>query len=68
MAKDIVSYADFEKLDLRIGKILSVSDHPNANKLYVLEVDLNEDKPRIIVAGLRNQKHDVPPHTKVCGL
>ena len=43
---------DFKKLDLRIGKVLSVKDHTNANKLYVLEVDLGTEK-RQIVAGVK---------------
>lgn len=49
-----VSYDDFSKLDLKIGKILSVKNHPNADKLYVLEVDLGNNDKRTIVAGLRN--------------
>ena len=44
---------DFEKLDLRIGKIIEIEEHPNASKLYVLKVDLGESAPRTIVAGLR---------------
>lgn len=48
-----IPYSDFAKLDLRIGEILAVKDHPNADKLYVLEVDLGEEKTRTIVAGLK---------------
>ncbi|MEK6825943.1 MAG: methionine--tRNA ligase [Nanoarchaeota archaeon] len=48
-----ISYDDFAKLDLRVGKIIEVKDHPQADKLYVLTVDLGEEKPRTIVAGLR---------------
>ncbi len=50
-----IQYDDFVKLDLRVGKILSVSDHPQADKLYVLSVDLGEGKPRTIVAGLKQR-------------
>lgn len=50
---DKVPYSDFQKLDLRIGKILKVDDHPNADKLFVLTVDLGEEKTRTIVAGLK---------------
>lgn len=49
-----ISYEDFSKLNLKIGKILSVKNHPNADKLYVLEVDLGLGDKRTIVAGLRN--------------
>jgi|SRR3989344_3818217 len=48
-----IPYSDFEKLDLKVGKILEVKDHPNADKLYILTVDLAEEKPRQILAGLR---------------
>lgn len=39
-------------LDLRIAKVISVKDHPDADKLYVLEIDIGSEK-RIIVAGLK---------------
>lgn len=49
-----IPFADWQKLDIRVGKILKVEDHPKADKLYVMEVDINEEKPRTIVAGLKN--------------
>jgi len=49
-----ISYNDFSKLDLKVGKILKVEDHPNADKLYVLRVDLGNGDERTIVAGLKN--------------
>ena len=33
-------------LDIRVGQIVSVKQHPNADSLYVEEIDLGEDKPR----------------------
>ncbi|WP_461864606.1 methionine--tRNA ligase [Thermococcus sp.] len=47
-----VKFDEFMKLDLRVGKIVEVSDHPNANKLYVVKVDLG-DEVRQLVAGLK---------------
>ena len=44
--------SDFEKLDLRVGKVLNCERHPNADKLYVLNVDIGEEEPRQIVSGL----------------
>ncbi|HLD42622.1 MAG TPA: methionine--tRNA ligase [Candidatus Nanoarchaeia archaeon] len=41
-------------LDLKVGKILSVEDHPDADKLYVVQVDLGLEK-RQLVAGLKGQ-------------
>lgn len=47
-----VSYADFRRLDLRVATVLSVEPHPNADKLYVLKVDIGTEQ-RQLVAGLR---------------
>jgi methionyl-tRNA synthetase len=60
--KDKISYEDFTKVQLKIGKILSVKNHPNADKLYVLDIDLGNEDKRTIVAGLRN--HYQPEHLK----
>ncbi len=48
-----VSYEDFAKLDIRIGTISSVEDHPNADKLYVILVDFDSSEQRQIVAGIK---------------
>lgn len=43
---------DFARFRIRVGRIESVSAHPAAEHLYVLKVDLGEQEPRTIVAGL----------------
>ncbi len=48
----MVSFSDFRKLDLRVGEIISVESVPNADKLYVLQVDIG-GKQIQLVAGLR---------------
>lgn len=40
------------RLDIRIGKIIEVSKHPEADTLYVEKIDVGEEQPRIIVSGL----------------
>ncbi len=40
------------QLDLRVAKIDVVEEHPSADKLYVLQIDLGDEK-RQLVAGLR---------------
>jgi hypothetical protein len=45
---------DVSHLDFRIGKIVEVQKHPDADTLYVETVDLGEEKPRTIVSGLVN--------------
>ncbi len=47
-----VSFADFQKLDIRVGKILSVEDIPNSEKLIKLQVDFGNEKKQA-VAGLK---------------
>lgn len=46
-----IKFEDFEKLEIRIGKILSAEKVEGADKLLKFEVDLGDEK-RQIVAGL----------------
>lgn len=41
-------------LDIRVGKITSIKKHPDAEALYVAEVDTGDEKPRTVVSGLAN--------------
>lgn len=43
----------FALIDLRVVKILSVENHPEAEALYVLKVDAGEAETRTVCAGLR---------------
>jgi len=52
MVNDTIPFSEFQKLDLRIGTIIDVKDHPNADKLFVLQVDLGNEK-RQILAGMK---------------
>ena len=51
-AKPTITYDDFAKLDLRVATILEATDHPNADKLICLKIDLG-DEQRQIVAGIK---------------
>lgn len=53
MSEEKIQFSDFAKVQLKVGKILKVEDHPNADKLYVLTVDLGEEEPRTICAGIK---------------
>ena len=35
-----------DALDIRVGRIVKVEQHPNAESLYVEDIDLGEDEPR----------------------
>lgn len=45
---------DIRKLDFRIGKIIDINKHPDADTLYVEKIDCGEEKPRTVVSGLVN--------------
>ncbi len=50
------THLDFEKfmeVELRVGKIVSVSNHENADKLYVVAIDDGSESGRTICAGLK---------------
>jgi methionyl-tRNA synthetase len=43
----------FEELDLRVAEILDVKDHPQADRLYMIHIDLGALGKRTIVAGMK---------------
>ncbi|XP_045902565.1 aminoacyl tRNA synthase complex-interacting multifunctional protein 1a [Micropterus dolomieu] len=43
---------DVSRLDLRIGRIITAERHPDADSLYVEQVDVGEASPRTVVSGL----------------
>jgi methionyl-tRNA synthetase len=51
---------DFRKLELKVGEIKEVNEHPNADRLYVITLDMG-DKTKQVVAGIRAsyQKEDL---------
>ncbi len=48
----MLSVEDFKKVELIVAQIKEVKEHPNADRLYVLQVDTGKDV-RQIVAGIR---------------
>lgn len=48
----MISFNDFKKMELKVAEVLSVEDHPNADKLHVLKVKIG-DEERQVVAGLK---------------
>ncbi|MGE5307998.1 MAG: methionine--tRNA ligase subunit beta [Deltaproteobacteria bacterium] len=49
----MITYDDFKKLELRVARIKEVREHPNADRLYVLVIELEEGRTKQIVAGIR---------------
>jgi methionine--tRNA ligase beta chain len=48
----MASYEDFQKLDIKVAEIESVTPHPKADRLYVLGIKVGEVRKQI-VAGIR---------------
>ncbi|MCS2155800.1 tRNA-binding protein [Scandinavium sp. H11S7] len=39
---ETVAYGDFARLEIRTGKITEVKRHENADKLYIVQIDIGE--------------------------
>jgi tRNA-binding protein len=55
--KDPISFEAFEKLDIRVGTIISVDDVETSNKLMKLTVDFG-DHTRTILAGIKQEREN----------
>ena len=47
-----ITFDEFSRINLRAGTVLSAETHPNAERLLVVQVDVGEEAPRQIVAGI----------------
>lgn len=50
--KPYVDFAEFEKMDIRVGKVLQCEKVKKANKLLKFTIDDGSGKPRTIVSGI----------------
>ncbi|MFH1061460.1 MAG: hypothetical protein V1747_01055 [Candidatus Omnitrophota bacterium] len=48
----MITFEEFKKIELKIATIKEVLDHPDANKLYVLKIDVGGVEKQL-VAGLK---------------
>lgn len=48
----VITFDDFAKVDLRVARVLEAREHPNADKLMLVKIDLGTEQ-RQIVAGIR---------------
>ncbi len=55
--KPTISFADFEKLDVRAGTILTVEEVLGADTLMKLTVDLG-DATRTVLAGIKGEREE----------
>ena len=62
-----IKFSDWQKLNLRIGKVLKVESVEGADKLYKLSVDLGKEiGKRTIVAGLKAYYKPEELKGKIC--
>lgn len=47
-----IEIGDFAKVDLRVGQVLSAERIPKADKLLLLKIDIGEEQPRQVLAGI----------------
>ena len=62
-----VSFNEWQKLDLRVGKILSAEDIEGADKLYKLTIDIGTEK-RVVCAGIKQYYKKDQLKGKLCVL
>ena len=49
---NFIDITDFTKVELRVGQVLTAARIPKSDKLLLLTVDIGEEKPRQILAGI----------------
>ena len=50
----VITIEDFSKIDLRIAKIINAEQVEGAEKLLKLTLDIGEEKPRTVFAGIKS--------------
>jgi len=50
----MITYEEFKKLEIKVAEIKEVTEHPQADKLYVIKVDIGGEEKQI-VAGIRTK-------------
>ncbi len=51
-AENIISIDEFSRVEIRVGQIISAEPVPKTDKLLLLKVNVGEEEPRQIVAGI----------------
>ena len=59
LPEGVIGIEDVMKLKLRVGLVTACVNHPKGDRLVVLTVDVGEEKPRTICAGIR-KVYDTP--------
>jgi methionyl-tRNA synthetase len=52
IADGLIEITDFAKVEMRVGEVRTAERIPKADKLLLISVDIGEEKPRQILAGI----------------
>ena len=55
--KPVISFADLDRIDIRVGTIVSVDEVSGSDKLLKLTVDFGDHR-RCILAGMKKERED----------
>ena len=50
---NLIGIDQFAAVELKVARIVEADAHPDADKLLVMKVDIGEEAPRQLVAGIR---------------
>ncbi len=56
--KDYITFADFEKLDIRLGTIIKVEDIEESDTLLKFTVDFGEEQPKTILCNMKGEREN----------
>jgi len=63
----LITIDDFFRVELKVGTVIKAEEVPKSKKLLLLQVDLGEEKPRQIVAGIKEwYSPEAMEGTQVC--
>ncbi|MFN2530135.1 MAG: methionine--tRNA ligase [Pyrinomonadaceae bacterium] len=48
----LIEIGDFAKVELRVGQVLTAERIPKSDKLLLMRIDMGEDQPRQVLAGI----------------
>jgi methionyl-tRNA synthetase len=51
-SEGLIDISDFAKVDLRVGQVLTAERVPKSDKLLLMSIDIGEEKPRQVIAGI----------------
>ena len=55
---DLISFAEFQKLDLRVGCVIAVDPIEGADRLFKMQVDLGTEKRQVVAGIAEHYKSD----------